>query len=72
LNLTNSHDNMSFTPEQESSHSNNQALFENLENYPWSSDEEFQAGLRAILDTDTGRQNTEALTVQARCFYYSR
>jgi hypothetical protein len=63
---------MSSSQEQESSHSNNQTLFENLENYPWSSEEDFQIGLRAILDTDTGQQNTDALTVQARCFYYSR
>ncbi|KAI9735132.1 MAG: hypothetical protein M1834_001720 [Cirrosporium novae-zelandiae] len=48
------------------------ALFEKLEKYPWDSDEEFQSGLSAILGSKTSSDQLEALTIRARCFYFSR
>ena len=47
-------------------------LFQQLEQYPWDSDEEFQSGLRAILGPNPSSTQAEQLTLRARCFYYSR
>jgi hypothetical protein len=47
-------------------------LFEQLESYPWATDEEFQSGLRAILGPSPNTGQAEHLTLRARCFYYSR
>ena len=40
--------------------------------YDWEADEEFQDGLRAILDPNASPQQAADLTLQAKCFYYSR
>lgn len=47
-------------------------LFHQLDNYPWSSDGDFQSGLRSILGSDQSQEQAEYLTLQAKCFYYSR
>jgi hypothetical protein len=52
-------------------------LFQHLEAYPWSTDAEFQSGLRAILGSTPPREAQEGsqqdeLILQAKCFYYSR
>jgi len=47
-------------------------LFQQLDTYPWNSDEEFQSGLQAILGPNSNSEQAEPLTLRARCFYYSR
>ncbi|MCJ1433854.1 hypothetical protein MMC27_003219 [Xylographa pallens] len=47
-------------------------LFHQLDIYLWTSDEEFQSGLRAILGPNPKPEQAEQLTLRARCFYYSR
>jgi len=47
-------------------------LFQQLDSYPWDSDEEFQSGLHAILGPHPAPEQAEPLTLRARCFYYSR
>lgn len=47
-------------------------LFQQLDTYPWDSDEEFQSGLLAILGPNPSSEQAEPLTLRARCFYYSR
>ena len=47
-------------------------LFKKLEAYPWASDEEFQNGLHTILNANLDARQAQHLTLQARCFYYSR
>ncbi|MCJ1399157.1 hypothetical protein MMC11_002359 [Xylographa trunciseda] len=47
-------------------------IFHQLDVYPWSSDEEFQSGLRAILGPNPKAEQAEQLTLRARCFYYAR
>lgn len=50
-------------------------LFQQLDAYDWSTDIEFQSGLRAILGSNPGCQDqdqAEHLTLRARCFYFSR
>jgi len=47
-------------------------LFHQLDVYPWTSDEEFQSGLRAILGPNPKPEQGEQLTLRARCFYYAR
>jgi hypothetical protein len=49
-----------------------EARFQELESYNWSADEEFQAGLQAILGPNPAPQQVVPLTLRARCFYYSR
>lgn len=48
------------------------AIYSALESYPWTSDQEFQAGLTAILGTNSTPEQTTELTLRARCFYYAR
>lgn len=50
------------------------SLFEALEAYPWSTDPDYQSGLRAILGNSTQGPESQAqdLTLRARCFYYAR
>ena len=43
-----------------------------LENFPWDDDVEFQAGLSAILGTNSTPEQATELTLRARCFYYAR
>ncbi|SMR45881.1 unnamed protein product [Zymoseptoria tritici ST99CH_1E4] len=47
-------------------------LFHQLDAYPWSEDQEFQGGLRAILGSVQDPQQVEHLTLRARCYYYAR
>ena len=49
-----------------------EALFRQLDEYPWDADAEFQGGLRAILGPDPDPERAKQLTLRARCFYYSR
>ncbi|CZT19695.1 uncharacterized protein RCC_05547 [Ramularia collo-cygni] len=47
-------------------------LFQQLDNYPWAEDQEFQGGLRAILGSVQDPQQVEHLTLRAKCYYYAR
>lgn len=47
-------------------------LFHQLDNYPWSDDQEFQNGLKAILGSTEDQAQLEHLTLRAKCYYYAR
>ncbi|KAG7010184.1 hypothetical protein G7Y79_00001g004560 [Physcia stellaris] len=47
-------------------------VFQQLDEYPWDSDKEFQSGLHAILGSGSSPDQAEYLTLRAKCFYYSR
>ncbi|KAK5133349.1 hypothetical protein LTR08_007783 [Meristemomyces frigidus] len=47
-------------------------LFTQLDTYPWSGDQEFQGGLRAILGSVQDPLQVEHLTLRAKCYYYAR
>lgn len=47
-------------------------VYEALERYAWDDDVEFQAGLSAILGSNSTPEQAAELTLRARCFYYSR
>ncbi|MCJ1262276.1 hypothetical protein MMC22_002146 [Lobaria immixta] len=47
-------------------------LFRQVSAYSFSNDREFQQGLRAILDSASSPEETDALTLDAQCFYYAR
>jgi hypothetical protein len=47
-------------------------IFNQLDEYPWDSDEEFQGGLRAILGSVQDPAQVEHLTLRAKCYYYAR
>ena len=46
--------------------------FQQLEDYAWDSDPEFQSGLQAILGPNPSAEQAEHLTLRARCFYFAR
>lgn len=46
--------------------------FQQLEDYDWKSDREFQSGLQAILGSNPSPEQAEHLTLRARCFYLAR
>ena len=46
--------------------------FQQLEDYDWESDLEFQSGLQAILGSNPSPEQAEHLTLRARCFYLAR
>ncbi|KAI9831210.1 MAG: hypothetical protein M1819_005138 [Sarea resinae] len=48
------------------------SLYQQLEDYDWDNDPEFQGGLTAILGKGPDLERTQELTLRARCFYYSR
>ena len=48
------------------------SFFEQLDNYAWESDTEFQSGLSAILSSATSQEQKEELSLRARCFYFAR
>ena len=50
----------------------NVAIFQQLEDYAWDSDSEFQSGLQAILGPNPSTEQAEHLTLHARCFYFAR
>jgi hypothetical protein len=47
-------------------------MYEALENYNWDDDVEFQAGLSAILGSNSSPEQAAELALRARCFYYAR
>ena len=49
-----------------------EAIFRQLESYPWDSDTEFQSGLQAILGPNPTPEQAQQLELRARCFYFSR
>lgn len=49
-----------------------EAIFQQLESYPWDSDTEFQSGLQAILGPNPSPEQAHQLELRARCFYFSR
>ena len=50
----------------------NTYLYHQLDEYPWSTDEEFQGGLRAILGSVQDRAQVDHLTLRAKCYYFAR
>jgi hypothetical protein len=48
------------------------SFYEQLDNYAWVADAEFQSGLSAILSSATTTEQKEELSLRARCFYFSR
>ena len=48
------------------------SVFQQLEDYPWETDAEFQSGLQAIVGPNPAPEQAEQLTIRARCFYFSR
>ncbi|KAF2268959.1 hypothetical protein CC78DRAFT_558104 [Lojkania enalia] len=51
---------------------NSNVVYEALESYNWDDDVEFQAGLSAILGSNSTPEQAAELTLRARCFYYAR
>ncbi|KAH4199190.1 hypothetical protein HBI73_072600 [Parastagonospora nodorum] len=47
-------------------------VYEALERYSWDDDVEFQAGLSAILGSNSTPDQAAELALRARCFYYAR
>lgn len=47
-------------------------IFNQLDNYPWDDDQEFQNGLKAITGSTEDQLQLEHLTLRAKCFYYAR
>jgi hypothetical protein len=47
-------------------------VYEALERYNWDDDVEFQAGLSAILGSNSTAEQAAELALRARCFYYAR
>jgi len=47
-------------------------LFNQLDNYPWDDDQEFQGGLKSITGSTEDQAQLEHLTLRAKCFYYAR
>lgn len=60
------------TSEPSSASTGPNAINAAVDRYPWDDDQEFQAGLRAILGTNSTLEQAAELTLRARCFYYSR
>jgi hypothetical protein len=48
------------------------AVFQQLDNYNWDGDTEFQAALTSILKSASTPEQTAHLTTRARCYYYTR
>lgn len=60
------------TSQQSESPTQTQNPFEELDQYPWDSDAEFQTGLSSILASNQSPELADDLTLRARCFYYAR
>lgn len=58
--------------EQEEQEEQHVLIFQQLENYAWDSDPEFQTGLQALLGSDPSAEQAEHLILRARCFYFAR
>lgn len=48
------------------------AVFQNLDDYDWDNDNEFQTALASILRSASTPEQTAHLTIRARCYYYTR
>lgn len=48
------------------------AVFQQLDNYDWDHDKEFQTALASILRSAKTPEQTAHLTTRARCYYYTR
>ncbi|KAG9622013.1 hypothetical protein KCU95_g13455, partial [Aureobasidium melanogenum] len=48
------------------------AVFQQLDNYDWDHDNEFQTALASILRSAKTPEQTAHLTTRARCYYYTR
>ena len=46
--------------------------FNQLDSYPWDSDQEFQGGLQAILGSVQDPAQVNHRTLRAKCYYYAR
>ncbi|KAH8657072.1 hypothetical protein BGZ60DRAFT_384263 [Tricladium varicosporioides] len=57
---------------QPSTSTNEIGIFQQLEDYNWDKDKEFQGGLSAILGPNPSPSQIEDLTIRAQCFYLSR
>ncbi|KAF2491302.1 hypothetical protein BU16DRAFT_542441 [Lophium mytilinum] len=51
---------------------NTSDVYASVDSYPWDDDQEFQAGLSAILGSNSSPEQAIELELRARCFYYSR
>lgn len=51
---------------------NAERIFQQLDDYNWTLDEEYQTGLCAILGGNAPPEQAESLMLRARCFYFSR
>ncbi|KAF2811722.1 uncharacterized protein BDZ99DRAFT_279854 [Mytilinidion resinicola] len=51
---------------------NTSDVYASVDSYPWDDDQEFQAGLSAILGSNSSPEQSIELELRARCFYYSR
>lgn len=47
-------------------------LFQQLDDYGWDNDNEFQGGLRAILNSAATPDQINHLTSRAKCYYFAR
>lgn len=47
-------------------------LYNQLDNYPWDDDQEFQGGLKAILGSTQNQEQLAHLTLRAKCYYFAR
>lgn len=48
------------------------SVYDELDQFPWDEDAEFQGGLTAILGNNPPPEQASELTLRARCFYYQR
>ncbi|RAL58286.1 hypothetical protein DID88_002241 [Monilinia fructigena] len=58
--------------DSDQSENSNINIYKDLESYPWSTDNEFQGGLSAILGNASSPDQIRELTIRAQCFYLSR
>jgi hypothetical protein len=63
---------MSATGAEAGASDGNNDVYEALERYSWDDDVEFQAGLSAILGSNSSPEQAAELALRARCFYYAR
>ena len=48
------------------------AVFQQLDNYDWDHDNDFQTALASILRSAKTPEQAAHLTIRARCYYYTR
>lgn len=59
-------------PPAKSNGNNAERNFQQLDEYNWTLDEDYQTGLHEILGDNAQPEQVESLTLRARCFYFSR